>query len=247
MYVPRAMYSLRMSFWIVPAARRAAMPRSSATTMYIASSVDAVALIVIDVDTLSSGIPSSSVCRSSTVSIATPTRPTSPSARGESESMPICVGRSNATRQARLPGVEQMAEARVGLRGRAEAGVLAHRPQAAAVHRGCTPRVNGNVPGIAEVARVVDRRIRRADTPVRSESRRRRDSGGSAERSAMASRGSRQLATSSGGFSGDDATAPARRRTCCRCRAACAGAAPSAATSRMRSCRRSRRRRPARR
>ena len=65
--------------------------------MYIARSVAAVALMVIDVDTESSGIPSSSVCMSSTVSIATPTRPTSPTARGESESMPICVGRSNAT------------------------------------------------------------------------------------------------------------------------------------------------------
>ena len=73
------------------------MPRSSATTMYIASSVAPVALIVIEVETFSNGISSSKTCMSSTVSIATPTRPTSPSARGESESMPICVGRSNAT------------------------------------------------------------------------------------------------------------------------------------------------------
>src|SRR5690348_17628882 len=33
----------------------------------------------------------------SSESIATPTLPTSPRASGESESMPICVGRSNAT------------------------------------------------------------------------------------------------------------------------------------------------------
>ena len=91
------MYSLRMSFWIVPLSAPRAMPRSSATTMYMASSVAAVALMVIDVDTRSSGIASSSACMSSTLSIATPTRPTSPSARGESESMPICVGRSKAT------------------------------------------------------------------------------------------------------------------------------------------------------
>ncbi len=96
-YVPRAMYSLRMSFWIVPLSLSRAIPRSSAATMYIASSVAAVALIVIEVDTLSSGMSLSSACMSSTVSIATPTRPTSPCARGESESSPICVGRSNAT------------------------------------------------------------------------------------------------------------------------------------------------------
>ena len=103
MYVPRAMYSLRMSFCTVPDSAERAMPRSSATTMYIASSVDAVELIVIDDDTLSSGMPSRSTCMSSTVSMATPTRPTSPLARGESESMPICVGRSKATERPVCP------------------------------------------------------------------------------------------------------------------------------------------------
>jgi hypothetical protein len=83
------MYSFRMSFWIVPLIVARSIPRSSATTTYIASSVAAVALIVIDVDTWSSGMPSSSKCMSSTLSIATPARPTSPSARGESESRPI--------------------------------------------------------------------------------------------------------------------------------------------------------------
>ena len=34
MYVPRAMYSFRMSFWIVPLSFERGMPRSSATTMY---------------------------------------------------------------------------------------------------------------------------------------------------------------------------------------------------------------------
>jgi len=43
-------------------------------------------LIVIDVDTESSGMPLSSVCMSSTESIATPTLPTSPLACGASES-----------------------------------------------------------------------------------------------------------------------------------------------------------------
>ena len=46
----------------------------------------AVALIVIDVDTRSSGIPSNSAAMSSIESMATPTRPTSPAASGASES-----------------------------------------------------------------------------------------------------------------------------------------------------------------
>ena len=46
----------------------------------------AVALIVIDVDTSSSGIPSNSRFMSSTESMATPVLPTSPSARSASES-----------------------------------------------------------------------------------------------------------------------------------------------------------------
>ena len=101
------MYSLRMSFWIVPDSFARSIPRSSATTMYIASSVAAVALIVIDVETLSSGSSASSACMSSTVSIATPTLPTSPNARGESESMPIWVGRSNATESPVCPAASR--------------------------------------------------------------------------------------------------------------------------------------------
>ena len=54
------------------------------------------ALIVIDTLTSSSGIPSNSVSMSSSVSIATPSRPTSPSERGWSESCPISDGMSNA-------------------------------------------------------------------------------------------------------------------------------------------------------
>ena len=53
--------------------------------------------MVIDVETSSSGIPSSSSFMSSIESMATPVRPTSPSARGSSESRPSCVGRSKAT------------------------------------------------------------------------------------------------------------------------------------------------------
>ncbi|MNC87428.1 hypothetical protein D3C83_31550 [compost metagenome] len=63
-----------------------ATPRSSPTTQYIASSVAAVALIVIDVETLSSGMPSKSAVMSSIESMATPALPTSPAASGWSES-----------------------------------------------------------------------------------------------------------------------------------------------------------------
>jgi hypothetical protein len=43
-------------------------------------------LIVIDVDTSPSGMPASKVSMSASESIATPVRPTSPLARGSSES-----------------------------------------------------------------------------------------------------------------------------------------------------------------
>ena len=97
MYVPRATYSFRTSFWIVPLTLSQLTPRRSATTRYSASRIDAVALIVIEVEILSSGSSASSVSMSASEPIGTPTRPTSPSASGWSESRPICVGRSNAT------------------------------------------------------------------------------------------------------------------------------------------------------
>ena len=50
-------------------------------------------------------------------------------------------------RQPGLPRRQQELVATVGLLRGAEAGVLAHGPEAPAVHGGCTPRVNGNAPG----------------------------------------------------------------------------------------------------
>ena len=91
-----AMYSLRMSVWIVPRSRSRGTPCSSPTTRYIASAIAADELIVIDVDTSPSGIPANSTRMSSSDAIATPSRPTSPTARGESESTPISAGMSNA-------------------------------------------------------------------------------------------------------------------------------------------------------
>ena len=54
------------------------------------------ALMVIEVVTLSSGRPASRSRMSAIESMATPTLPTSPSERGWSESYPIWVGRSKA-------------------------------------------------------------------------------------------------------------------------------------------------------
>jgi len=80
MNVPRATYSLRMSFWTVPESAAGAMPRRFAVATYIASRMMAVELIVIEVDTRSSGMSANRTSMSSIESIAPPTRPTSPAA-----------------------------------------------------------------------------------------------------------------------------------------------------------------------
>src|SRR5437588_3386437 len=103
MYVERAMYSFRMSFWTVPRRTFREIPCDSATAMYSARRMGAVALIVMLVLTRSSGRPAKRTPISSRVEIATPTRPTSPRASGASLSYPICVGRSNATPSPSLP------------------------------------------------------------------------------------------------------------------------------------------------
>ena len=86
MYVPRATYSFRTSFCTVPASRRGSTPWRLPAATYSASRMMAVALIVIEVDTRSSGMPSKSRDMSSSESMATPTRPTSPAASAWSES-----------------------------------------------------------------------------------------------------------------------------------------------------------------
>ena len=75
-----------MSFCTVPANCRTGTPWRLPTAMYSASRTIAVALMVIDVETRSSGMPSKSVAMSSIESMATPTRPTSPRASAASES-----------------------------------------------------------------------------------------------------------------------------------------------------------------
>ena len=75
-----------MSFWVVPETALRATPCLSAAATYSASRIGAVALIVIDVLTVPSGIPSNRVSMSASDETGTPTRPTSPSASGASES-----------------------------------------------------------------------------------------------------------------------------------------------------------------
>ncbi len=78
------MYSLRMSFWVVPLTASRATPCFSAAATYRASRIGAVALIVIEVLTSPSGMPANRTSMSARDEIGTPTRPTSPSASGAS-------------------------------------------------------------------------------------------------------------------------------------------------------------------
>ena len=75
MNVPRATYSFSTSFWAVPETFSRATPCLSATATYIATRTGAGALIVIDVETRSRGMPSNTVSMSARESIATPTWP----------------------------------------------------------------------------------------------------------------------------------------------------------------------------
>ena len=97
MKVFRTMYSLRMSFWMVPFSAALGTPCSSAATTNIAMIGTTAPFIVIDTLIRSSGMPSNRTFMSSTLSTATPAMPTSPRARTLSESYPRCVGRSKAT------------------------------------------------------------------------------------------------------------------------------------------------------
>ena len=83
-----AMYSFRMSFWSVPRSLAKGMPRFSASARNMVKIQAAGALMVIEVETLSSGMPSNSRSMSASVSTATPVFPTSPAERAWSESQP---------------------------------------------------------------------------------------------------------------------------------------------------------------
>src|SRR3989304_7980177 len=85
-YVFWAIYSLRISFWIVPEIFFRFAPCFWATAMYIARRTAAGALMVIEVVTFSRGIPSKSISISLSESTATPHLPISPADFGLSES-----------------------------------------------------------------------------------------------------------------------------------------------------------------
>ncbi len=142
-----AMYSLRMSVWIVPRNRSRGTPCSSPTTRYIASAIAADELIVIDVDTSPNGIPENSTRMSSNEAIATPSRPTSPTARGASESTPINAGMSNAHDSPVCPCPRRYRNRSFvssAVPNPANCRIVHNRPR---YIDGYTPRVNGNAPG----------------------------------------------------------------------------------------------------
>ncbi len=75
-----------MSFCVVPPMRASGTSCFFATAAYIARRIAAVALIVIEVVTLSSGMPAKSCSRSARLEIDTPTFPTSPATCSSSAS-----------------------------------------------------------------------------------------------------------------------------------------------------------------
>ena len=81
-----AMNSFSMSFWMVPPSLSHGTPCLLGDRQVHRERHDAVQLMVIDVVTSSSGMPSKSISKSSSVEIATPSLPTSPRARGWSAS-----------------------------------------------------------------------------------------------------------------------------------------------------------------
>ena len=135
MYVPRAMYSLRMSFWMVPDSRSApdaallgnhdvhrqegggrGIDRHRRRHRLERESVEQDMHVVDGID----GDPD------------TPDLTESPRRIGVD---PHLRRQVEGDAEARLARLEQVAEAGIGLGRGAEARVLAHRPEAAAVHR----------------------------------------------------------------------------------------------------------------
>ena len=88
---------------------------------------------------------------SSSVSTATPSRPTSPSERGSSLSRPMSVGRSKAVLRPVWPLSSRNLKRSLVCRGGAEAGELAHGPEPAAIHGGMDAARERILAGIAEV------------------------------------------------------------------------------------------------
>ena len=93
------------------------------------------ALIVIDVETSPSGMPSNRVSMSARLEIGHADPADLAFGLGRVRVVAHLGRQVEGDREAGLALLEQVAEALVGLLGGGEAGVLAHRPEAAAVHR----------------------------------------------------------------------------------------------------------------
>ena len=104
-------------------------------------------MMVIDVLTLSSGMPSNSTSMSAKLLIGTPVRPTSPCAMGWSESYPVCVGRSNATLSPVCPCSSRYLYRRLDSSGDARPAYCRIVHSLPRYIVGCTPRVYGYSPG----------------------------------------------------------------------------------------------------
>ena len=146
------MYSFRMSFCTVPASRARFAPCCLATATYSASRMAAVELMVIEVETRSSGMPSKSVCMSSSESMATPTLPTSPCASAMIGVHADLRGQIERDGKPGLALFEQIAIAAIRFGGAAEAGILPHGPEAAAIHGGIDAARERKLSGVVQVA-----------------------------------------------------------------------------------------------
>ena len=125
------------------------------------------ALMVIDVVTVSSGMSRKSVSMSSIEQIETPTLPTSPSAIVVVGVVADLRRQVEGDGDAGLALLEQVLVAAVRLLGVGEAGVLAHGPETAAIHRWLYAAGEGILAGEGEVVDVLEavaviRRVERA-------------------------------------------------------------------------------------
>jgi len=145
MYVPRAMYSLSTSFWTVRSASTPGRPAPRRPIGYIRSSSAAGALMVIEVETLSIGMPPSST-RMSSPSRSTP-RPCRPrrARAGVGVVATGWAGRRRPTGPSLAVG-DQLLVARVGL-GRGADPRTAASSTGASYTSSVDPRVNGYPPG----------------------------------------------------------------------------------------------------
>ena len=115
--------------------------------MYMAWMTAAMELMVSDTLTRSVAIPSKASSMSDRLSMAMPTRPTSPSARGSSESSPSWVGRSKATLRASCPRAIRYLKRALLSRGVPKPTYWRMVHTRARYISGWMPRVNGNSPG----------------------------------------------------------------------------------------------------